>query len=205
MQSIANLKGGENCEVSWPTDDTPTIDCNSSEESGGGGGGDLGKVVRDVTEDVQDDKDGIKVLYTDNNESFIPFPSLSGAGKVDDVSIVPHSPSNIEDRLSILYADGTDKTENIPFEPAIDNIKRGFVNDGARDREVLSCNFNRGTSTLNVPFDIRLSAASQYGSGITWSDSSRWLISCMSDTNLSVQFVQAGNDGIAIRLGVYYI
>ena len=44
VQSIANLKGGENCEVSWPTDDTPTIDCTAAEsdgssDSGGSGGG----------------------------------------------------------------------------------------------------------------------------------------------------------------------
>lgn len=43
VQAIANLKGGENCEVTWPTDDTPTIDCSSGEggegDGGGGGGG----------------------------------------------------------------------------------------------------------------------------------------------------------------------
>ncbi len=42
VQSIANLKGGENCEVTWPTDDTPTIDCTATEGSGdndSGGGG----------------------------------------------------------------------------------------------------------------------------------------------------------------------
>lgn len=45
VQSIANLKGGENCEVTWPTDDTPTIDCTATEGSGdsdsGGGGGEI--------------------------------------------------------------------------------------------------------------------------------------------------------------------
>lgn len=160
-ENVNGLKGGQGVELDKSMDGAWQINADQSTDGGGGGGGGITEAVYDVIADTQDDKDGITVQYTDDrDDSFIPFPELSGAGKVDDVSIVPHSPSNIEDRLSILYADGTDKTENIPFEPAIDNIQRGFYNDGARDREVLSCHFNRGTSTLNVPFDIRLSAAS---------------------------------------------
>ena len=45
VSAIANLKGGENCEVTWTTDDHPTIDCTAVEGDdpvGGGGGGEGG-------------------------------------------------------------------------------------------------------------------------------------------------------------------
>lgn len=208
VQSIANLKGGENCEVSWPTDDTPTIDCTATEGSGdSGGSGNTVEAVYDVIEDTQDDKDGITIQYTDDRaDSFIPFPSLSGGGgNVDDVSIIPHSGTQINDKLKVEYADGTDKEENIPFDPAVAQISRQWVKSQYfHDREVLSCVMNRGGGSFQVPFDIRLSGASgTYG--MSYNDASRWLLSSMPDTNLSVQFMQAGDDGVAIKLGVYYI
>ena len=45
VQSIANLKGGENCEVSWTLPDHPTIDVTVSDEGGEGGGGDTSDAV----------------------------------------------------------------------------------------------------------------------------------------------------------------
>lgn len=37
VASMDNLKGGQNCEVSWPAPDTPQIDTKNSESEGGGG------------------------------------------------------------------------------------------------------------------------------------------------------------------------
>lgn len=104
-----------------------------------------------------------------------------------------------------INANGTDKEENIPVEPAVAQISRQWVNsEHFHNREVLSCVMTMGGDSFQVPFDIRLSGASgTYGMG--YNDASRWLLSSMPDTNLSVEFTQAGDDGVAIKLGVYYI
>ena len=39
VQAIDNLTGGENCEVSWPLPDHPTIDVTVDDDESGGGGG----------------------------------------------------------------------------------------------------------------------------------------------------------------------
>lgn len=39
VASVNNLKGGQNCEISWPATDTPQVDAKASESEGGGGGG----------------------------------------------------------------------------------------------------------------------------------------------------------------------
>ena len=39
VQAIANLKGGQNCEVNWDMPDHPTIDVTTHEDEVGGGGG----------------------------------------------------------------------------------------------------------------------------------------------------------------------
>ena len=39
VNAIANLTGGQNCEVTWPVDDTPTIDVTAEEGNGAAGGG----------------------------------------------------------------------------------------------------------------------------------------------------------------------
>lgn len=46
VASVNNLKGGQNCEVSWPAPDTPQIDSAASESEGGGGGGGDGGAVQ---------------------------------------------------------------------------------------------------------------------------------------------------------------
>lgn len=201
-ENINGLEGGQGIELDKTIDGAWQINADQSTDGGNGGGGDYGKVVEDVTEDTQGDKDGLKIWYTDGNDSFIPFPSLSGGGgNVDDVSIIPHSGTQINDKLKVEYADGTDKEENIPFDPAVAQISRQWVDSQYfHDREVLSCVMNRGGGSFQVPFDIRLS-----GPDGSYNDASRWLLSSMPDTNLSVQFAQAGDDGVAIKLGVYYI
>lgn len=67
VQAIANLKGGENCEVTWPTDDTPTIDCTANDDEGSGGGGEYGvAAVYDVQETTYDDARALEITYTDD-------------------------------------------------------------------------------------------------------------------------------------------
>lgn len=39
VNAIANLEGGEKCDVTWPLPDHPQIDVDVEKESGGGGGG----------------------------------------------------------------------------------------------------------------------------------------------------------------------
>lgn len=83
VRAIANLDGGENCEVNWTTDDHPTIDCTSDPSKDEDGDGDyIGmSAVYDVIPDTQDDVDGITIQYADGREdTFIPFSSLSGGG-----------------------------------------------------------------------------------------------------------------------------
>ena len=84
VQSIANLKGGENCEVTWPTDDHPTIDCTAQEGEGGdsgGGGGDISAVYDVLSAVDENDVSGLTIQYVDDREEkFIPFPALSGGG-----------------------------------------------------------------------------------------------------------------------------
>ena len=201
-ENINGLEGGQGVEIDKSIDGAWQI--NADQNAGGGSG--ITNAVYDVVEDTQDDKDGITIQYTDDRaDSFIPWPTLSGGGNVDDVSIIPHSGTQINDKLKVEYADGTDKEENIPFDPAVAQISRQWVKSQYfHDREVLSCVMNRGGGSFQVPFDIRLSGASgTYG--MNYNDASRWLLSSMSDTNLSVQFTQAGDDGVAIKLGVYYI
>lgn len=39
VAAVNNLKGGQNCDVSWPAPDTPQIDANAPEGGGSTGGG----------------------------------------------------------------------------------------------------------------------------------------------------------------------
>lgn len=80
-ENINGIDGGQGIELDKTIDGAWQINADQSTDGGsGGGGGDYGKVVEDVTEDTQDDKDGLKIWYTDGNDTFIPFPSLSGGG-----------------------------------------------------------------------------------------------------------------------------
>lgn len=79
VQSIANLKGGENCEVSWPTDDTPTIDCNSSESESGGSGG--GECACDLQAELTS---GVKIAqWTKDGTNWTDIYCLSSGGGCD--------------------------------------------------------------------------------------------------------------------------
>lgn len=78
VNAIANLTGGQNCEVNWTVDDQPTIDF-TGEEGGGSGGGSGGGGVYDVFPSTSDGVDGIGVDYIRAKpDSFIPFPSMAG-------------------------------------------------------------------------------------------------------------------------------
>ena len=160
VQSIANLKGGENCDVSWPTDDHPTIDCTAKEGEGGEGG------------------------------------EGGGGGNVDDVSIVPREDDETNDKIKVDYADGTSKEEDIPFDPAIDNISRQWIQGSTRLEEVLSCTYNRGANTLTIPYNFRISSLN--GQGVmTYSDVSRVCLSSATDSNVKFNQFPA-SDGIIL-------
>lgn len=78
VQAIANLKGGENCEVNWDMPDHPTIDVTTHEDEvggGGGGGGELSDVcVTDIN--VSRYNDYLSVDYTDGDYKTIPIPNI---------------------------------------------------------------------------------------------------------------------------------
>lgn len=147
---MANLDGGENCEVSWTLPDHPTIDVTTSDDGEGGGGG-VTAAVYDVIEDTQDDRDGITIQYTDDrDDSFIPFPNVSGdvsGTYVTDINR-PYSSNS----LSVNFSDGTGKTVYLPTAiSAISRAKSWFEHE-----DVLSARFTNGTTT-QVDLGITLS------------------------------------------------
>ena len=79
VNAIANLTGGQNCEVTWPVDDKPTIDVTAEEGDGsGGGGGATVSAVYDVTEYWSGSDNGLKVEYLDGrSDTYIQFPNPS--------------------------------------------------------------------------------------------------------------------------------
>lgn len=81
VAAVNNLKGGQNCDVSWPAPDTPQVDAKASESGGGGGGGEGGGRVDDVTSETYQGGESIKVEYADGSaDGHIPLSF------VDDVS-----------------------------------------------------------------------------------------------------------------------
>ena len=80
VNAIANLTGGQNCAVTWPVDDKPTIDVTAEEGDGsGGGGGATVSAVYDVTEYWSGSDNGLKVEYLDGrSDTYIQFPNPSG-------------------------------------------------------------------------------------------------------------------------------
>ena len=120
VRAIDNLKGGKNCTVDWTIDDHPVINVDIPDNVGeGGGGGGYGKVVEDVTEDTQDNKDGLKIWYTDSTDSFIPFPgSSTSALAVTDVDIV-----NGKD-IYVTYSNGNHNTRYMPN--ALSSLSRSY-------------------------------------------------------------------------------
>ena len=80
-ENINGLEGGQGVELDKSIDGAWQI--NADQNTGGGGSGNAGEAVYDVIEDTQDDKDGITIQYTDDREdSFIPWPTLSGGVKL---------------------------------------------------------------------------------------------------------------------------
>lgn len=80
VNAIANLTGGQNCEVNWTVDDQPTIDCNVEEGEGSGGGSPDISAVLDVVSSTSGSQSGIEIQYVDARPvSFIPF---GGGGEV---------------------------------------------------------------------------------------------------------------------------
>lgn len=76
VNAIANLKGGQNCEVNWTVDDQPTIDCTAEEGDGESGGTPDVSAVYDVVASTSGSQSGINVEYVDARATtFIPFPS----------------------------------------------------------------------------------------------------------------------------------
>lgn len=74
VNAIANLNGGQNCEVNWTVDDQPTIDCNVSDSSPNI------SAVLDVVSSTSESQSGIEIQYVDARPvSFIPF---GGGGEV---------------------------------------------------------------------------------------------------------------------------
>lgn len=124
-------------------------------------------------------------------------------GRVDDVSVVPHDVSSLNDKIQVDYADGTSKTDDIPFEPAIDNISRQWIQGSTRLEEVLSCTYNRGANTLTIPYDFRISSLNGQGA-MTYSDVSRVCLSSATDSNVKINQFPA-SDGIILQIGVYYV
>ena len=80
VNAIANLTGGQNCDVNWTVDDQPTIDFTGEEGDGEGGGGspDI-SAVYDVVPSTSGSQSGIGIQYVDaRTDTFIPFTGGSG-------------------------------------------------------------------------------------------------------------------------------
>lgn len=102
VQSIANLEGGQNCEVQWTLPDHPTIDVTGSNEDGSGGGG-YTAAVYDVTETQNEEGNReLQIEYTDGRaNTYIPLNSSALSGVYDVVESVYEG----ERALEIQYTD----------------------------------------------------------------------------------------------------
>lgn len=189
-QSMANLEGGENCDVSWTLPDHPTIDVNVDDTNGGGG---ITNAVYDVIEDSQEvggvTKDGITIQYTDDREdSFIPFPNVSS-----DVSgVVDVKRDYYSNSLTVDFSDGTNKTVSLPT--AISAISRG--KSWAQHEDVLSARFTNGT-TSQADLGITLSGTTSYYNS---SPLTEFKFNAKRDSNVVIDV-----RGYEIDVGVYYI
>lgn len=93
MQSIANLDGGQNCEVQWTLPDHPTIDVTATEGDGGGGGGggEMPDAVVSMTAGSNNSKASLDATYqdyltyeTDDGQSTtIPLPYINAVHDMD--------------------------------------------------------------------------------------------------------------------------
>lgn len=189
-QSVANLQGGENCEVSWTLPDHPTIDVNIDDEGdGGGSGGGITSAVYDVIEDTKEvggvTKDGITIKYTDDREeSFIPFSNVS--------SVVDVNRNYYSNELTVDFSDGTNKTVSLPT--TISAVSRG--KSWAQHEDVLSARFTNGT-TSQVDLGITLSGTTSYYNS---SPLTEFKFNAKNDSNVVIDV-----RGYEIDVGVYYI
>lgn len=107
VASMANLKGGTNCTVSWPAPDTPQVDANAQ---GGGGGGGGGGNVDDVTAETYQGGESIKVEYANGGSAgHIPLSF------VKDVQQTTYQGGPA---LEVTFSDGSSATY-IPLSSAV--------------------------------------------------------------------------------------
>lgn len=189
-QSVANLQGGQNCEVSWTLPDHPTIDVNVGDEGEGGGGG-ITNAVYDVTQETRDEKDGLLITYTDDREeSFIPFPNVSS--DVSGTYVTDLNRYYYSNNLTVNFSDGTSKNVSLPT--AISAVSRG--KSWAQHEDVLSARFTNGT-TSQVDLGITLSGTTpNYNS----SPLTEFKFNAKRDSNVVIDV-----RGYEIDVGVYYI
>ena len=189
-QSVANLQGGQNCEVSWTLPDHPTIDVNVGDEGEGGGGG-ITNAVYDVTQETRDEKDGLLITYTDDREeSFIPFPNVSS--DVSGTYVTDLNRYYYSNNLTVNFSDGTSKNVSLPT--AISAVSRG--KSWFEHEDVLSARFTNGT-TSHVQLGITLSGTTpNYNS----SPLTEFKFNAKRDSNVVIDV-----RGYEIDVGVYYI
>lgn len=75
---MANLEGGENCDVSWTLPDHPTIDVNVDDDGEGGGGGDIsGTYVSDINRNYYSNT--LSVAFSDGTNKNVTLPTAVSA------------------------------------------------------------------------------------------------------------------------------
>lgn len=75
---MANLEGGENCDVSWTLPDHPTIDVATSDDGESGGGGDVsGTYVTDLNRNYY--SNNLSVDFSDGTNKIVSLPTAISA------------------------------------------------------------------------------------------------------------------------------
>lgn len=197
VQAIANLDGGENCEVTWPTDDHPTIDVSIDDSTSDSGGG-IEAAVYDIVKDMQNDVEGLSIIYTDDRaDNFIP---LSSGGIIaltaDSNNVSAQFDAANQDYLTYTSCDGTTVDVPLPYVNGVANLSVLSSNQD-NDRQ-LSWTYTRSTLSAE-PIDL----------GVEFTDDSQtsstglhteFVLKSADDSNVEFTF-----DGKEITIGVYYI
>jgi len=74
VQSIANLEGGQNCEVQWTLPDHPTIDVTATEGDGSGGGGEMPNAVVSMTAGSNNSQASLD----ETNQDYLTYETAGG-------------------------------------------------------------------------------------------------------------------------------